>query len=250
MSWLEVMGAIAAQSAQVADPYTVHLLNCNGTDASTNFVDSALSGNAPHTVTANGDAQLDTAVKKYGSASGLFDGAGDYLSVPDSVDWTFGTGDFTLENWVRMSSIGSGDDSYFISAGNRTGSNTLYRLFAINFGGVDLRLDFRSDVGGTTDAVLLQDAATMVIDTWYHVAVARSGNTWRLFKDGTQVDSTTNAGSMPDPAVGLHMAAASLSPATTAFQLTGWLDDIRVSKGVARYTSNFTPPGELTPYAA
>ena len=81
------------------DNYTKLLLHFDGTDGSTTFVDSSPSGK---TVTAVGNAQIDTAQYKFGGASGLFDGNGDYLSVPDSDDWYFGTGDFTIDAWARF----------------------------------------------------------------------------------------------------------------------------------------------------
>src|SRR3990167_5725818 len=74
------------------DSYTQLLLHCDGVDAATTFTDEI--GKA---VTANGNAQIDTAQKKFGTASGLFDGTGDYLSLADSDDWNFGAGDFTID---------------------------------------------------------------------------------------------------------------------------------------------------------
>jgi len=76
----------------VDDSYTKLLLHMDGADGSTTFTDEA-----GHTVTANGNAQIDTAQNVFGGASGLFDGSSGYLTVPDSEDWNFGTGDFTFD---------------------------------------------------------------------------------------------------------------------------------------------------------
>ena len=83
----------------VPDVNTLLLLHCNGADTSTTFIDSSRSHK---TVTPNGNSQIDTAQSKFGGASSLFDGTGDYLSVPDSEDWNFGTGSFTFDFWVRF----------------------------------------------------------------------------------------------------------------------------------------------------
>ncbi len=91
-----------------SDPNTKLLLHMDGSNGSTNFVDSAQS----RSVTANGNAQISTSQYKFGGASGYFDGSGDYLTVPDSSDWTFGTGDFTIDLWVRFSAL---QDSSFVS---------------------------------------------------------------------------------------------------------------------------------------
>ena len=81
---------------------TVLLLHCDGTDGATTFTDSS---DTSHTVTANGNAQIDTDQSKFGGASGLFDGTGDYLSIPDSADWDFGTGDWTIDFLIRFNAI-------------------------------------------------------------------------------------------------------------------------------------------------
>src|SRR3990167_9675179 len=80
------------------DAFTKLLLHCDGVDAATSFPDVSASA---HTVTANGNAQVDTAQSKFGGASLIVDGTGDYLSVPDHADWDFGTGDFTVDFWFR-----------------------------------------------------------------------------------------------------------------------------------------------------
>lgn len=87
------------------DSNTKFLLPCNGADESTSFIDSRLT--SPHIVTANGNAQIDTAVKKWGTGSCLFDGAS-HLSVPDSVDWDFFgnvTEDWTVDFWIKVNSV-------------------------------------------------------------------------------------------------------------------------------------------------
>src|SRR3990167_7227024 len=93
---------IASKRGLATDANVTLLLHCDGTDASTTFTDNSISS---HVTTANGNAQIDTAQSKFGGASGLFDGTGDYLSVPNSDDWDFGTGDFTVDMWLRFNDI-------------------------------------------------------------------------------------------------------------------------------------------------
>ena len=89
----------------------VLLLHMGGTDGSTTFTDEK-----GHTVTANGDAQIDTAQSKFGGASALFDGSGDYLSVADSADFEFGSSDFTIDGWVRLHGYATLNGSHYGSA--------------------------------------------------------------------------------------------------------------------------------------
>lgn len=105
--------------AQGNDGYTKLLLHCNGPDGSTNFVDDSASH---HTVTAIDNAQLDTSEKKFGTASGLFSENYDFLSISDSVDWDFGTGDFTIDFWVRFSDIERAKQALF-GKGNGSGGD-------------------------------------------------------------------------------------------------------------------------------
>src|SRR3989338_6322305 len=88
-------------NAEAHDSYTKLMLHMEGADAGTTFTDTETT---PKAVTANGNAQIDTAQSKFGGASGLFDGAGDYLTIPSSSAFDFGTGNFTIDFWVRLAS--------------------------------------------------------------------------------------------------------------------------------------------------
>jgi len=216
------------------DSFTKLLLHCNGSDTSTTFTDDSASG---HIVTANGNSQIDTAQSKFGGASGLFDNVGDYLSVPDSADWDFGSGDFTIDCWVRF--IGVVNANTFCS---RSTSGTSYFYFAYETdGGGQLRFrDFNNDSPSPTRPNIAR-AWTPSLNTWYHVAVSRSGDDFRLFIDGVQQGATvTSTGySFLDRSAELQIGA--FSSAGTTYDMNGHIDEFRWSKGVARYTGNFTP---------
>jgi len=201
------------------------LLHCDGSDGSTTFTDNSSS---PKTVTAGGNAQISTAQSKFGGASALFDGSGDYLTLDGSADFAFGTGDFTIEFWLRQTS-NSNIRSLYDSRPTSTDGHYV-RIFAY-YGSlivVDNSVNIFDSVGAIT------------LNTWTHVALCRSGTSLRLFVDGTQVGTTlTNSTSWLNgtnrPCFGMDGTTLTDGP------LVGNLDDIRVTKGVARYTSNFTP---------
>jgi hypothetical protein len=211
------------------DGYTKLLLHCNGEDSSTVFVDSSSSG---HTVTAHGEAQIDTAQYKFGQ-SGLFDGTSDYLSTADSEDWDLGTGNFTIDCWVRFANTGANPT---ICARTTSSGNYFYLSWESGF------LRFR-DAGGSIN---FSAAFSISTNTWYHVAVSRSGNDFRIFKNGVQIGTTyTNSASMLARSVGLDVGAMTMS---ANYEMNGWIDEFRWSKGIARWTSNFTPPTEEYSY--
>jgi hypothetical protein len=179
------------------------------------------------TVFAQGDAKLSTTQKKFGTTSLALDGVGDYISVASQPDFDFGTNDFCLELWVYPTSTGAyrtlfdtrtatPSDGGGIVLGI-TDANQLY--FYYNFG-------FRVGPVGTISQ-----------NTWTHIALSKvSGNT-RAFINGTQVGSTyvdTNSYAARPVRVGADPAGN--------FAFTGYIDDVRISKGVARYTTTFVPP--------
>ncbi len=208
------------------DSNTVSLLHMNGTDGSTTFTDNAAGGT--HTWTAQGNAQIDTAQSKFGGASGLFDGTGDYVDTPDSDNWNFGSGDFTIDGWVRLNSLAAVNSivSQYVSGGND------WVLYTQGDGSV------RFYAGGASIVDMTSVSSEVTTNTWYHLAVTRSGNNWKLFKNGTQIASSGATGAMPDYASLLYIGAYN----PPAYFFDGSIDELRISKGIARWTANFTPP--------
>jgi hypothetical protein len=214
------------------DSLTVLMLHCNGVNNSTTFTDSEFT---PKAVTPTGNAKISTVQSKFGGASGVFDGsASTYLSVPDSADWFFDTGDFTVDFWIRPNSLPT--------SGNRQGlfaqyqNNNARHIFYIynNAGSYEFRW-YGHDVSG----IAINRAAAISTGNWYHVAAVRYGNIFRIFLDGVQLGAdTTFTGSMTDIASAWHVGVE--DEASTRFN--GWIDEFRVSKGIARWTAPFTPP--------
>ncbi|RYE43599.1 MAG: LamG domain-containing protein [Hyphomicrobiales bacterium] len=210
------------------------LLHFNGAGGSTVFTDSGPLG---LTVTGAGNAQIDTAQSKFGGSSLLLDGAGDYLSVPAGSQFNFGTGAWTIEMWIRTSQT---DATWLIMP--ETGlDNPNHWSLRYNFtssGRIDWleRLPTRISAAGTG----INDG------NWHHLAVTRASNSVRIFVDGTQVGSTyTTSYTYGNSTTGLRIGA--LGSTVTGEEVAGNIDELRITKGVARYTANFTPPNAPFP---
>lgn len=220
------------------DGYTKLMLHCDGTDGSTSFPDSSLS---PHTVTANGDAQVDTAIKKFGTGSGLLDGTGDYLSTPDVSDWDFGTGDFTIDFWVYrngtqnnfaslVSTMPTSGDGWAVMIGRPSFENKI-AIVSTASGGLTF------DLPGN---------GVIPDQTWTHIALVRDGNNLKVYINGTEDQTRDVTGydytnSTDELLIGRYYTNVD------NYYADGNMDEIRVSKGIARWTSNFTPP--TSPYS-
>jgi len=214
------------------DSYTKLMLHMDGSDGSTTFTDSSLS---PKTVTRYDNAQIDTAQSKFGGASGLFDGTGDYLTVPDSDDWNFGTGDFTIDFWVRTITLTLNQNII----GQRTTADT-ENLWFIRILPTTGKLRFIGRYGNV-DHAYIETVPGLSINTWYHIAVVRASGTCKIYIDGVNDDTVTSNDASNWPNVSTNL---SIGIAYDSFfeGLSGWLDEVRISKGIARWTSNFTPP--------
>jgi len=203
---------------------------------------SAYASPGSHAVTAYGNAQIDTAQSKFGGAAGLFDGAGDYLSTPDSVDWAFGSGDFTIDFRVRFKAFPAAGQS-IVFCSQTTDLNNLWRFAICCQDATSYAMVFWSYVAGANEVWILKTlTAGVAPNTWYHHAIVRNGNNWYVFFDGVQQGTTgSSSASLTDFAQPLTIGSqTALNWGGVAFN--GWLDEFRISKGVARWTSNFSPP--------
>lgn len=202
------------------DPYwasVVALLHGDGSNGSQTFVDEK----GVITWTANGNAQNSTANKKYGTGSIAFDGAGDYIVASNDAALLF-TGDFTIEFWVYEVTTGT-SYPFFID-------NSPARSY-INYGNVVI--GNLSTISGFTI-----NAKTV----WRHIALTKSGTTVRIFQDGTQLASGTHSGGADFR--GMNLARNAFGGGDF---LNGYMDELRITAGVARYTANFTAPTEAFP---
>jgi hypothetical protein len=216
------------------------LLHCDGTDSSTTFTDSETT---PKTVTPNGDAHIHTGEKKFGTASAAFDGTGDYLSLADSADWYFAADDWTIEFWIKS----PGNGAYDIVMGQRDSSNgdNANAPISIHRSNQTAKLDVALWNGsGNTN---MTTTAGVFDNTWRHIAVVRYGINAYIYVDGTQSATTGFNYTMSNSST---LFSIGRGGEYAGRYFAGYLDDIRITKGVARYTANFSVPTEAFPDAA
>jgi hypothetical protein len=200
------------------------LLHFDGANNATTFTDS--SPNA-YSVTRGGSATISTAQSKFGGSSGLFAGNNDCVTVPARNGFAYGTGDFTIEAWIYRTST-SGEAIVF--AQTESGAN--YVLFGVNGDG---EVFFIGD-----DSFTYGPSSNLVAtNTWHHIAVVRASGYVTVYCDGVGGTATENTTNFSDttrvPTVGRYTHSSQ-----DAF--VGHIDELRVVKGVAVFTGNFTPP--------
>lgn len=212
------------------DSYVKLMCHFNGADGSTTIVDDY----SDKTITANGNAQLKTlggVSPKFGSAAFLSDGNGDYAKIPSHSDFNYGTGAFTVDFWFNLSSIGR--------------TNTLYSHGGSGEGlmvGGTINVTSANKLNYYCGGQHILGSTTVVIDTWYHVAFVGNGGadgsrTLKLYLDGVLQGTTTYNYNFAqrDIYVGANEDA-------TNECISGLIDEFRISKGVERWTTDFTPP--------
>jgi len=209
------------------DP-TSQLLNFDGTNGSTTFTDDSGWG---HAVTANGNSQISTAQSVFGGSSLYLDGTGDYLTIPVNAPTQFGTGDFTVETWCRFDTLSGVIADELPTGATASGWQLYYRSTGSS-------IAFYANSSN-----VLQDPSSVRVttNTWYHIAVTRSGSTARLFIDGEEVASATLTTDL-DNGRGVVVGSPQPDRGITNAYFNGYIDSLRITKGQALYTSAFTPP--------
>ena len=210
------------------------LMPFNGSNGATSASDLS---NKNNTSSFSADAQISTAQSKFGGSSLAFDGTGDKITIGDSY-WNdaISTGDFTIEYWLRLNVQSTSQRTITNYSGSTNGWGMYYS--SSNY------LDFfwrhssswyylNNEGGGTKSAI--------PNDTWTHVAVTRSDNTWRLFLNGTAENTRTGLAHTIVTSSQNQLTLGCRPDTSTQF-LNGYIDDLRITVGEARYTSNFTAP--------
>ena len=175
-----------------------------------------------------GNTKSSTTQTKFLSSSIKVDGTGDYIIVNPKDGFDFGTGDFTIETWVYTTSRAD-YNVLFDSRASAVAANLIFGLTSTN--GYPYYYTGTEYSAGSGSAVAL--------NTWTHVALCRSGTTMKIFKDGTEVLSRTDSSSLDGTSTtGVYIGSA----VTGIGETFGYLSDFRITKGLARYTSNFTAP--------
>ncbi len=189
----------------------------DGVDAATTAVDES---NQNATITFVAQAQIDTAQSKFGGSSLLLDGSGDWTNIPSDVTLDLGTDDYTLELQIRRNVNAA---HYIIGWG--TGVQGAIRMAASS-------TILHYEAGGG-DRI---SGGTISLATWHHVAVVRIAGTTELFIDGVSVGTTTHVADFGQATLEIGRRIGK------SVVWNGWIDEVRVIKGVGIYLANFTPP--------
>ena len=211
----------------------------NSTELNDSFLDTNYA--SPHTVTVTGNTHTDTTIKKVGTASAQFDGSGDSLDITDRVsDFQFGTFDFCIEFWMYMTSL-TGTRRVFATNSRGSPYDVSGWLCTVNASG---QLEVAAGSFAAQSWLFSLSSATSTIATgaWYHIALVKNGTAFNGYVNGVSKISTTISDSnalLIDPGTdGLFLGRWPV----TGTDFEGYLDEIRVSKGAARYTGDFTAP--------
>lgn len=193
---------------------TLVLMHLNGIPGETGFVDAK-----GRVVTAIGNVVHSTAQSKFGNCSAYFDGFGDYLQLPFSSDFAFGTGDFTVECWAYQTNT----NLWRIT--NRAEWTAVAGTWGFNI--TPTSVAFTQVIA--TEVGVSITGLTTVANTWAHYAACRAKGVLRLYRNGTLVATGMDSQNFSNATYSLKIG---VSDATTFFQ--GYLDEIRITKG-ARY---------------
>jgi hypothetical protein len=219
---LTITNALTLAAGTLVAPYNI----TSATFLNTGPYSKTITGSTTtYTVTGAGATAWNFA----SSGSASFNGTTQRLSSPTNAAFTFGTGDLTLECWIYQTATSAGAYKV-IFADNVYGGTGGYTLYSYN-NALNLW------IGGSPQVEIIAPAGTIALNTWTHVAWSRSGSSNRLFIDGTQVGATTTDSTN-------YTGTASLIGASTLSTLffPGYMTNIRIVKGVAVYTGNFTVP--------
>ena len=214
------------------DAFTSLILHMDGANGSTIFTDSSINSIS---VTANADIKLSTNAYKFGNTSALFDGVGDQLTFPMNSAFNFGSGDFTVDCWFKFNSIPTGNlfntGQYILSNGPNNSGPGLDLIL----GSTLIRFNLNDYNSITVQGAYIPDTS------WHHFALVRNGTTFTLYLDGVSIGSNTSSATMTTW-TGLWSIGRCEAAGENTGYFNGYIDEYRISKGVARWTSNFTPP--------
>ena len=194
-----------------------------------------------HTGTAIGNATISSTQAKFGSNSAYFDGSGDAITYPRDTAFQFASGDFTIEAFVYRTS----SPSYGVIAAMWTGSGNR-RSFIFRFNGNNPYFYWSTSGNSSYSSQAFTDL-TASLNTWHHVAFVRFGSSGFCFLDGVKSSNTANLSTntlyYPDAPLSIG-ALNTLSHSGGQNNFAGYIDDLRITKGLSLYTRNFVTPSQ------
>lgn len=203
------------------------LLHADGANDSAVFVDSS---STPKIVTAYNGAKISTANSKFGGSAFYFSGPTSHARITPTADFAFGTGDFTMECWVNYSSHAGARP-----VGLFNGTVGVVQLYIASG---SLVVETGDNAGGAGGSVPLNE--------WVHLAVTRASGVVRSFVNGTKVYEYIDSRSLNAPAnININQYGNGVG-----YGGVGFVDEVRITKGVARYTTTFARPTEAFPNSA
>jgi hypothetical protein len=220
---------LASRSQVVAANFTSLLLHADGANGSTNIVD--VYG---HPMTASNGAALSTVQARFGGSSLLPTGANAMVTTPNAADLQFNA-DCTMEAWCYLTTVAN--DTVFIE--KSPDMNQVNRCW-IEFYQRKIYLKLAGNAGQAQ--LLVNDI--LVTGQWFHFAVTRSGNTWSAWYNGALVGSFVSSQTFGVNTGPLIIGNVQNGNGT----FPGYMDEVRLSKGKALYTSAFTP--QATPFTS
>ena len=185
------------------------------------------------TSTANAPSQpmISSTESKWYDGAGYFDG-GDYGSILYNSDFNFGTGNFTFEMWVNPDNISGIDGLYATSGGS--GANP---KFVIHLDAGVPKVHFNNLTNGSN--IYTNATSAISAKTWTHLAYTRSGSTWYWFINGALSGTGSNSTDITFTSQPTYVGYGGESYFT---EFNGYLQDLKIYKGFAKYTANFAPP--------
>ena len=206
------------------------LLHFDSINSSGSFIDNSLNNFA---ITSSGGAGLSTSQYKFGGASAYFDGIGDYLTIPNNTNFNLSGGSYTIECWIRPT-------------GNYANYNVIIvkRVGAGASSAWQFYLRITTGVLSFYNGTIYESSVTPTANVWSHVAAVYNGSTINLYLNGVSVLSTAAGNTDYDTPIYIGTL-----PANGEYFI-GYIDELRVTKGIARYTSNFTPQSFAFPNSA
>ena len=200
------------------------------------FLDNSSIG---HIINQEGGVAISPTTKKFGTGSGFFDGTDDRLNISGSGGHFDLPADFTIEAWLNVDGSAQSQGIFMRS----TTGDTRYLLWVHGPSDTEPTGTLGLFVRKFSTPLALVFSTTDVRGVgWVHVAITRSGDTWRMFIDGVE-ENSRNTSLGPDNSSDTLYIGGRASDA----EYNGYMDDVRFTKGVARYTANFTPPTQAFP---
>ena len=223
---------VGTTTGDVYYPQTSLLMHFNGTNGSTTMTDNSKNNT---TVTSNNGAAISTVQNKFGGSSVLFDGTNDYLSITDTDSLRLGSTAYTIEAWIYLNSLPNPGPWSIFQQNQHIGAGNFLELI-VYFSGGSYYLEANL-YNSSVYKYSVNRTVTNLLNVWHHVALIWTGTTVYVSFDGVLSAGVSYSGndapSTPTSYIGIYYAA-------TSYYFNGYIDELRITKGIARYTSNFT----------